>query len=158
MELTRLHVAESGIRQLHARCADAVWRKDADGFANCFTENGEWIIAGIHFRGRAQLASGFKRFLDLNQRVLMRFGTPILTLGDPTVLGRTYVIEDIKTLDNRGMKTIGIYHERFVLQGDQWLFQWRHFDTHYHGPPDLSEPLTNCPDHGPPPGMPGMNG
>lgn len=156
--MTSMHVVESEIRQLHARCADAVWRKDRDEFANCFTEDGEWIIAGFHFRGRNELTRGFTQFLDLNQRVLMRFGTPILTPADHTLLGRTYVIEDIKTLDNRGMKTIGIYHERFVQLGDQWRFRWRHFDTHYHGPPDLSEPFRSCPDRGSPPGMPGIDG
>ena len=39
--------AEAGIRQLHARFVDAVWRKDADAFAECFAHDGEWKIAGL---------------------------------------------------------------------------------------------------------------
>ena len=39
--MTEFVIAESGIRQLHARYIDAVWRKDADAFANCFAEHGE---------------------------------------------------------------------------------------------------------------------
>lgn len=100
--MTRIQSIESGIRQLHARCADAVWRKDGDGFAGCFTTDGEWIIAGFHFRGQAAIVEGFRQLLGPNQRVLMHFGTPILTPGEPLVLGRTYVTEDVKGTDDRG--------------------------------------------------------
>ncbi len=151
--MTRIQSIESDIRQLHARCADTVWRKDSEGFANCYTADGEWIIAGFHFRGRAEIARGFLQFLDLNQRVLMHFATPILTVDDTRVCGRTYVTEDIKTLDGRGLKTMGVYHENFARTGEQWLFERREFDTHYFGPPDFSGSLNDCPDRGPP-GMP----
>jgi uncharacterized protein (TIGR02246 family) len=146
--------AECGIRQLHARCIDAVWRKDSAAFADCFAVDGEWIIAGVHARGRAQLVAVFDKFLGLNERVLMHFGAPILSLGDGSAVGRTHVSEDVKTVDGRGMKTIGIYHERLVLAGDRWLFAWRRFDMHYFGPPDLSGPFFDVPDQGPPPGPP----
>lgn len=152
--MTGIQSIESDIRQLHARCADAVWRKDSEGFANCYTTDGEWIIAGFHFRGRAEVARGFQQLLGPNQRVLMHLGTPILTPAEHGVLGRTYVTEDVKAADNRGLKTMGIYHERFVRLGEQWFFRWRQFDLHYFGPADLSGPLLDCPDRGPPPGMP----
>jgi uncharacterized protein (TIGR02246 family) len=153
-EMIVLDLAESGIRQLHARCADAVWRKDSAAFAECFVEDGEWIIAGVHARGRGQLATEFDKFLGLNERVLMHFGTPILHVGDGAAIGRTYAWEDIGTTNGRGMKTIGTYHERFVLTGGGWLFAWRRFDLHYFGPPDLSGPFFDIPEYGPPPAMP----
>jgi hypothetical protein len=140
------HLAESGIRQLHARCIDAVWRKDAAAFADCFTADGEWIIAGVHARGRAQLKIEFDQFLGLNERVLMHFGAPILSVEDGSAVGRTHVYEDVKTIDGRGMKTIGTYHERFVLAGDLWLFAWRRFDMRYFGSPDLSGPFLDVPE------------
>jgi hypothetical protein len=34
-------IADCGIRQLHARFTDAVWRQDADEFSGCFTTDGE---------------------------------------------------------------------------------------------------------------------
>ena len=49
--------AESAIQQLHARYIDAVWRKDADAFADCFAKDAEWKIAGMHMRGRTEIGS-----------------------------------------------------------------------------------------------------
>ena len=50
--MTDFLAAESGIRQLHARYLDAVWRKDFDAFGDCFAENAEWRIGGKILRGR----------------------------------------------------------------------------------------------------------
>ncbi len=47
--MTDLAAADNGIRQLHARYADAVWRKDYPSFGDCFTEDCEWRIAGQQF-------------------------------------------------------------------------------------------------------------
>jgi uncharacterized protein (TIGR02246 family) len=151
--LTTFHLAESAIRQLHARCADAVWRKDGVAFADCFVEDGEWIIAGVHARGRAQIAAEFETFLNANERVLMQFGTPILSLDDRSAHGRTYITETIKTVDGRAMTTIGAYYEQFALTGGGWRFTKREFDLHYFGAPDLSGPFFDCPDRGPPPAV-----
>jgi hypothetical protein len=104
-------------------------------------DDGEWIIAGVQATGRVQLAAEFEKFLSLNERVLMHFGTPILTLENGTVTGTTSVTELVKTVAGRGMRTIGTYHERFVLTGGRWLFAWRRFDMHYFGAPDLSDPF-----------------
>ena len=55
-------IAECGIRQLHARAIDTVWRKDAAAFAACFAEKGEWKIAGVHMRGRAEIAKMWRHW------------------------------------------------------------------------------------------------
>lgn len=136
---TAFPFTESGIRQLHARCAEAVWRKDGAAFADCFVEDGQWVIAGVHARGRDQIRAEFDRFLALNERVLMRFGTPVLWRDGDAVVGRTFASEDIKTVGGRGLKTIGVYHERFVASGGGWLFERRQFDLHYFGARDLSD-------------------
>ena len=148
-------VAESAIRQLHSRCIDAVWRHDADAFADCYAEDGEWKIAGMRIRGRAEIRSRFLEFMSHVERVLMRFGAPILEIGEGTATGRTYVNEHNKFKDGRTAMTIGVYYERFVDQGDRWRFAFRHWDLYYIGPPDFSAPLYPVRDYGAPLGMPG---
>jgi ketosteroid isomerase-like protein len=148
-------IAESAIRQLHARCADAVWRKDSAGFADCFAQDAEWKIAGMRMRGREAIKAQLEAFLEPLERVIMFFGVPILEVGKGTASGRTYVTERNKAKDGRTASTIGIYYERFVDQGDRWRFSWRHWMLHYIGPPDMSAPFYECQDYGPPPGMPG---
>jgi len=153
-DVPEILLVESGIRQLYARCIDAVWRKNSGEFAGCFAEDGEWKIAGLHMRGREEIDEGFKKLLSPNERVLMIPSLPVLDIGEGTVSGRTYVTELVKKKDNQGLRTIGTYFERFVQQGERWLFQWRHFALHYYGPPDLSAPFYDHPDFGSPPNMP----
>ena len=149
-----LMAAEFGIRQLHARCADAVWRKDAAAFAACFAEDGVWKVAGLRFAGRAAVAEGLTLLTAMNQRILMRFATPIVSLDAGGASARTHVVEQVKRNDGAGMTSIGIYFERFVEAGDEWLFAWRHFDFCYFGPPDLSAELYAFVDRGAPPALP----
>jgi ketosteroid isomerase-like protein len=153
--MTEFVVADSGIRQLHARFTDAVWRKDADAFADCFAEDGEWKLAGLHMRSRAEIGSTFAKLLSACDRVLMIQGTPLLEVGQGTATGRIHVTELAKMADGSSAMTIGIYYDRYVDVGGLWLFQWRHFGLHYRGPTDLSAALVDCPDYGPPPSMPG---
>src|SRR5579859_7611840 len=156
--MTNLVVAETGIRQLHARYTDAVWRHDYDAFARCFTEHGEWRISGRVFSGRARIREAIEQILSRLNRVLISFGTPILTVGgDGTVTGRTYITERVVWKNGNTNISIGRYYERFVDEGDGWRFAWRLFQLHYRGPPDLSGPFFENPDYGPPPGMPGLD-
>lgn len=146
--------ADAGIRQLHARYTDAVWRKDAEAFADCFAEQGEWKIAALHLRGRAEIASTIARLLSGCERVLMSLGIPLLEVGAGTATGRIPCLEFAKLKDGTSAMTIGIYYDRYLEETGTWRFRWRHFGLHYRGPADLSAPLIHSPDYGPFPGMP----
>jgi len=153
--MTDFLVADGAIRQLHARYVDAVWRKDSAAFADCFTEDAEWKIAGMHIRGRVQIGSQFEKFIAPSERVLMFLGMPILEVGKGTAIGRIHVTEYVKRTEGRAARTIGVYYDRYVDEGDRWRFRSRHWNLYYRGPPDLSAPFYECEEYGPPPGMPG---
>ena len=149
--------AEVAVRRLHALCADAVWRKDRASFVECYAEGAVWKIAGLELRGPDAIGRALSDFGAANERVLMVFGSPILAMEDDVLTGRTYTVEYVKLLDGSAMSTIGIYYERFIVEGTRCLFQWRHFDFAYHGPPDLSAPFYSSADYGPPPALPTGN-
>lgn len=152
--MTEFIVAEAGIRQLHARYTDAVWRHDYDAFAQCFTENAEWRISGMVLCGRTQIRETIERILGNFRRVLISFGTPILAVADGTATGRTYITENCAWKNGSTNISIGRYYEHFLKDGEGWRFAWRLFQLHYRGPPDLSGTFFENPDYGPPPGMP----
>lgn len=152
--MTDLVTADCGIRQLHARFADAVFRKDADAFAGCFALAGEWKIAGMHIRGREEIRGKFDTLLSPCARVQILTGTPVLDIGDDGVTGRLQMTELAKMADGSSALTLGVYFDRYVEEDGRWRFAWRHFGLHYRGPVDLSAELVPCPDFGPPPGMP----
>jgi len=155
--MTEFVVADSGIRQLHARFIDAVWRKDAEAFADCFAEDGEWKIAGMHICGRGEIGSTFGKLMGVCDRVQILLGMPVLDVEQGTATGRIHVTELAKMSDGSSAMTIGVYYDRYVEEGGRWRFQWRHFGLHYRGPIDLSAELVDCPDYGAPPGMPGQD-
>jgi hypothetical protein len=152
--MTTLADAQAGIRELHARYSDATFRKDFDAFAGCFTPDGEWRISGRVFRGRAEIREGISIILDKFIRVLITFRTPILTVGQGVASGRTWVDERCAWKNGDTNIAIGLYYEHFVETGDRWLFDWRLFETHYRGGPDMSGEFFDHPDYGPPPAMP----
>jgi hypothetical protein len=155
--MTDIIVADAGIRQLHARYTDAVWRHDYDAFADCFTQDAQWRISGRVFRGRAEIRQAIERILRGLNRVLISFGTPILEVGEGVATGRTYINERVAWKNGNTNISIGLYYERFAAQGDRWRFQWRLFQLQYRGPADLSGTFFDNPDYGPPPGMPPLD-
>jgi hypothetical protein len=155
--MTDFLVAESAIRQLHARYTDAVWRKDYQSFGDCFTEDAEWRISGMVLRGREEIVQTIEHLMSRYRCVLVTLRTPILEVGRGTATGRTYLTEQSIKSDGQPFGLIGTYYERFVDQGDRWRFSWRLFQTHYMGSPDMSGSLFDNLDFGPPPAMPELD-
>jgi uncharacterized protein (TIGR02246 family) len=152
--MTELIVADSGVRQLYARYIDAVWRKDAAAFGNCFAANGEWKIAGMHLRGRAEISATIARLLGGYERVLMTVSPPLLEVGTGKATGRVHCLEYAKFLDGTSVATIGVYYERYVEEEGHWRFQWRQWALQYRGPVDLSAQFVSSPEYGAFPNMP----
>jgi uncharacterized protein (TIGR02246 family) len=153
--MSEFPVVYAGIQHLHARCVDAAWRKDADAFANCFSQDGEWKIATMHFRGRDDVRAAFARLLGACQRVLILSSPPLIDMGPDGVTSRTYLTEFAKMMDGSSAMTLGAYFDRYVQEDGDWRFRLRHFGLKYRGPSDLSAEIVDSPDYGPPPGMPG---
>lgn len=152
--MTDFAAAEAGIRQLHARFVDAVWRKDAEAFAASFARDGEWKIAGMHMKGRDEIGSTFAKLLGACERVATTPGLPILEVNGKTAQGRLPLSELAKMVDGTTALTLGIYHDQYVEEDGRWLFQWRHFSLQYRGPTDFSADMVPSPDYGPFPGKP----
>jgi uncharacterized protein (TIGR02246 family) len=155
--MTDLMAAERGIRDLHARYTDAVFRQDFDAFADCFADEGEWRISGRVFRGRQEIREGISIILDKFIRVLITFRTPMVELVDGEIVARSYVDEKCAWKNGNRNISIGRYYERFVEEGGRWRFSWRLFQLLYRGDPDLSGTFFDHPDYGPPPGMPPLD-
>lgn len=154
-EVTTFVEADSAIRQLHARYVDAVWRQDLAAFEDCFAADAEWKIAGLHMRGRAQIRTQFAKFVASAERVFMVLGMPCVEMGDgTTATSRIHVTELVKGKDGHAVRTIGVYYDRYVAQGDRFRFQGRHWSLYYYGLLDLSAPFFEPAEYGAAPAMP----
>lgn len=155
--MTDFAAAEAGIRQLHARYTDAVWRQDANAFARCFTPDGEWRISGMVMKGREQIGEMIGRILGNMTRVLFTYRTPSLDVGDGVATARVYIDERCAWKNGDTNIAIGRYYERLVEDDGEWFFAWRLFELHYRGPPDMTGTFFDHPDLGPPPAMPPLD-
>lgn len=155
--MTDLVAIDASIRQLHARYSDAVWRKDAQAFADCFAPDGEWRISGMVMRGREAIAATIGRILGHMNRVLFTYHQPLLNIAGGEVCGRAMVEEKVSWANGKANVSIGRYFERYAEVDGRWCFTWRLFELHYRGAPDLSGEWYEHPDYGPPPAMPPLD-
>jgi len=155
--MTDFMVADCGIRQLHARFTDAVWRQDAASFADCFARYGVWKIAGMVITGRDEIGDACVRLLGRCERIQLVSGQPILEVGEGVAIGRLQMTEFARKHDGSSAITFGTYYDRYVEGDGAWRFQWRHWSMAYHGPVDMSGTYIVPPDYGAFPGMPAVN-
>lgn len=144
------------VMQLHARYSDAVIRRDATAFGDCFTENAEWRISGMLLAGRAGAVERIERtFLDARS-VFIEFGTPMLDVGaSGEISARTYMNERCTWNDGNTNIVLGRYFERYEWAGERLRFSWRLWQGLYIGPADLTGAYYEAADYGAPPAMPG---
>jgi hypothetical protein len=150
-------IAIEGIRELHARYGDAVFRKDYASFERCWSEDAEWRIAGNILRGRSEISDFLGRALNNFHRVIMTFRTPIVELDGDRAKSRVYVTEQNGFKNGRPGATIGTYDERLMRQEGRWVRTWALFQLHYMGPADLTGSYFDQPDFGPPPAFPPLD-
>lgn len=141
-------VADAGIRQLHARFADAVWRQDAAEFSGCFTPDGRWKIAGMEIEGRAKIAEMCGAMLGRCSHIHIITGMPILEVGNGTAKGRLNMTEFARMQDGSTAMTIGWYHDDYVEAEGRWMFAKRHWSMKYRGAPDLTGLFADTPNYG----------
>lgn len=147
-------IADSGIRQLHARFTDAVWRQDAAEFSGCFTTDGEWKIAGMVMRGRDEIADACVRMLGRCSHIHLLVGLPILEVSGNAATGRLNMTEFARMNDGSTAMTIGWYHDWYRQEDDRWRFAKRHWSMKYRGAPDLTGAFVDTANYGAFPEMP----
>jgi ketosteroid isomerase-like protein len=146
--MTELIAADIGIRQLHARFADAVWRQDAEEFAGCYASDGLWKIAGMNIVGREKIAEACRNMLGRCSHIHIITGLPILEFGEGVAQGRLSMTEFARMVDGSTAMTIGWYHDDYIEENDRWYFKKRHWSMKYRGPPDLTGHFADTPNYG----------
>ncbi len=145
--MTDLIAVDLGVRQLHARFADAVWRQDDAEFSGCFASDGLWKIAGMEIAGREKIAEACRTMLGRCSHIHIITGLPILELIGTGAKGRLNMTEFARMQDGSTAMTIGWYHDDYVLEGEQWCFKKRHWSMKYRGAPDLTGHFAYTPNY-----------
>lgn len=124
--------AVEAIKKLKARYCQRADERDAEGFANLFTEDG--VFEGGTF-GRGQGWAGVATFLRGVQQQSLPFAlhyvmNPIIEVRGDTATGRWYLLEPC-TMVTEGSQTQAVwgtarYEEEYVKVNGEWKFKKVH--------------------------------
>ena len=123
---------EQEIRNLVARYADAVCRRDQEDWSATWAEDGLWQLPGAPVtKGRDNIvqlwAGAMAGFPFVAQ--LIQNGT-VEVAGD-SATGRWYITEHLKFANGNGMFNIGVYQDKYTRTADGWKFAERYYAVLY---------------------------
>ena len=133
LEVTVRALADKeAIRELTSRYADCVWRHDADGAVDLFTDDAVMDVGnGTVLEGRVALRDGYRSMLTADLQPFVH-GHVIELAGD-RASGRCYL--DLRgTMDGRSMTGAGFYEDTYVRTSCGWRFRTRKLVMRFFAP------------------------
>ena len=141
--MTDFLAADSGIRQLHARFVDAVWRKDGDSFADCFTEDGEWIARYARARGPAEIAALMDRNIPVEPKRKHFIMNSLIRLEGDRASARTSYLVVLQAAGAALVPSVaGTYQDLLERTAAGWRFRERRLVHDLAGELGLNLPST----------------
>lgn len=129
---------DQSIRDLVARYADAVNRRDEQAWRDTWASDGEWILGGQATRGRDAVVGLWARLMGSLPFVVQLVHSGTVAVDAESATGRWYLTELMKTADGAGRLSVAVYRDTYARIGGNWCFTSRQHDPLYSGPPDLS--------------------
>ena len=128
----RILADKEAIRELTARYADSVWRRDPEGAVELFAEDGVMDVGnGTVLVGRSALRDGYRAMLTIDLQPFVH-GHVIELAGDRAT-GRCYL--DLRgTVEGKSMTGAGFYEDTYVRTRWGWKFQTRKLVMRYFAP------------------------
>jgi ketosteroid isomerase-like protein len=129
---------ELAIRNLVARYADAVARRDEAAWSATWTDDGEWHVMGQSNKGREAVVKTWNQLMGGLEFVIQLASTGLVELDGDRATGRWYITEHGRFPGGAALLNLGVYHDEYRYTEQGWRFARRRFDPLYMGPPDLS--------------------
>jgi ketosteroid isomerase-like protein len=133
---------ELALRNLMARYADAVNRRDADAWVATWAADGVWNLLGNPVSGRDNILALWQQMMGSFEFALMLPSSCLFQVEGNTASGHWYLHEYTRDLQGNASTVLSRYLDTYVKQGGQWLFQSRSYGFIYNGPADLSGTYT----------------
>ena len=129
---------EQAIRDLVARYADAVNRRDESAWRDTWATEGKWDLRGQLVEGRDAVVKLWATLMAGLPFVVQLVHSGTVTIAGDSGSGTWYLTELMRTADGGGRLSVGMYRDTYVRSNGEWRFLLRRYDLLYAGPPDLS--------------------
>ena len=145
-----LLAAESHLRILANRYADAINRADFDDLVACYAPDGAWRVPPPYEANHVGREAIRKRLADRRAQVeivVMLVGSVFVVDASPErILGRTTIHEKGRIDAERGLDVFGLYDDVLVPVDGEWLFESRTLNLLAHsGVPSTYEKGAGAP-------------
>lgn len=129
---------ELAIRNLVARYADAVNRRDEAAWADTWAEAGEWSLLGRAAQGREAARELLAEFLAGLSLVVQVPASGVVRVQGDRATGRWTITEQGKLANGNAFLSLAAYDDEYERGAGEWRFASRRLTLFYMGPPDLS--------------------
>lgn len=147
--------AELAIRNLVARYADAVHRRDAADWGATWAADAVWDMPDMANPGGRALTHGRDAITASWQAIMAGFPhvmhmvhTGEVRIDGHSGSGRWYLSEQVQDRRGQVLQFYGVYNDRYAAVDGRWLFARRTFDILYMGPATLPGSLFPHPNAG----------
>lgn len=119
---------EAAIRALIDRYSDAVFRRDAADWGDCWAEDARWTLMGTEVAGRAAIVGLWSQAMA-GFKFVAFFAQPgvIAVIGD-SATGRVWTHEVLEAADGTVSRPIGRYDDDYVRTAGGWRFAARRYE------------------------------
>ena len=116
------------IRELIEAYGDAVIRRNADDWVNCWADDAVWMIRGRAVTGHATLRETWLGAMANYESVGFFCNPGMVEIQGDTAKGRTQTLEFLVPADGGKRRAqVGLYEDTFVKRGGRWYFASRSF-------------------------------
>ncbi len=115
---------EEAIRQLVARYADAVTRRDADAWSATWTNDGVWDLGNKHAEGRDEIVDLWRASMAVFETVIQLVHQGTIDVERDDAVGRWYLHEESMRAGIR-VRYFGAYDDEYRRTADGWRFTRR---------------------------------
>ena len=121
---------ELAIRNLVARYADAVWRRDGDAWESGWASDAVWLLpGGKAINGRSEIRAGWERAMSRYPTVVQIVHQGEVNVDGDTGTGRWYLTERGTTIDDDPIDHLGTFDDVYCQVDGVWLFASRRFEV-----------------------------
>ena len=115
------------IRALNESYAEAVFRRDAQGWGNCWAADANWHLMGNTFTGRTDIVAAWEGAMAGFPFAAFFVQPGSLRVEGDGASGTVYTHEVLENQSGETLRPVGRYEDRYIRESGRWLFSERRY-------------------------------